>query len=104
QSPPFVNVDLYTVDQPLREAVAANGGGELAGELSGFGRHWGRAEMFDDARLANEIPPVLKGDMVEFHPAYHRFMGESMKAGLHNLTWRADGTRAAAPGEVARAA
>jgi len=104
QSPPFVNVDLYAVDLPLQEAVAANGGGELARELSTFGRHWGRAEMLDDARLANEIPPVLKGEVVEFHPAYHRFMSESMKAGLHSMTWRIDGTRAPAPSEVGRAA
>ena len=26
QSPPYVDVDLYGSDQPLREAVAANGG------------------------------------------------------------------------------
>src|SRR5690349_358744 len=91
QSPPLANIDLYTVDLPLQEAVAANGGGELARELSTFGRHWGRAEMFEDARLANEIPPVLTGEVVEFHPAYHRFMSESMKAGLHNMTWRIEG-------------
>jgi putative acyl-CoA dehydrogenase len=41
---------------------------------------------------------------VEFHPAYHAFMAESIGAGLHASTWRADGRRAAAPAEVARAA
>jgi putative acyl-CoA dehydrogenase len=41
---------------------------------------------------------------VEFHPAYHAFMAESMKAGLHCMTWQADATRAPAPAEVARAA
>jgi putative acyl-CoA dehydrogenase len=112
QSPPFVDVDLYAADLPLQEAVAANGGTAPPAVLSAFGRHWGSASMFEQARLANEYPPKLKTydpkgrrlDVVEFHPAYHRFMAESMKAGLHDMTWRADGTRAPAPAEVARAA
>ena len=112
QSPPFVDVDLYTTDRPLQEAVGANGGTAPASVLSAFGRHWGSASMFEQGRLANEFPARLKTsdakgqrlDIVEFHPAYHRFMAESMKAGLHDMTWRADGTRAPAPAEVARAA
>jgi putative acyl-CoA dehydrogenase len=68
--------------------------------------------MFEAARLANENPPKLKTfdasgfrrDVVEFHPAYHEFMRESIGAGLHAMTWRADGVRASAPAEVARAA
>jgi putative acyl-CoA dehydrogenase len=112
QSPPFVDVDLYATDRPLQEAVTANGGTAPPEVLSAFGRHWGSAEMFEQARLANEYPPKLKTydpkgrrlDVLEFHPAYHRFMAESMKAGLHDMTWRADGARAPAPAEVARAA
>src|SRR5262249_42364818 len=60
QSPPYVNVDLYASDRPLQSAVAANGGGRDAAALSAFGKHWGRAEMFDLARAANENPPELK--------------------------------------------
>ena len=33
QSPPFWDIDLYTVDRPLVEAVAANGGTPL-GDLT----------------------------------------------------------------------
>ena len=52
--------------------------------------------MFEQARLANEYPPRLKtfdakgrrSDTVEFHPAYHRFMAESIAAGLHASTWQ----------------
>ena len=93
QSPPYVDIDLYGSDQPLLRAVAANGGEQEAAALSAFGRRWGTAEMFDLARQANENPPRLrifdpKGarlDQVEFHPAYHRFMTESIAAGLHVL-------------------
>src|SRR5262249_6119484 len=77
QSPPYVDVDLYASDRPLQSAVAANGGARDAAALSAFGKHWGRAEMFDLARAANANPPELKTfdakgfrlDVVEFHPA-----------------------------------
>lgn len=82
QSPPYVDVDLYGSDRPLRDAIIANAGGEHGAALAEFGRQWGRAEMFDLAREANENPPKLRRfdprgyrlDVVEFHPAYHHFM------------------------------
>ena len=43
QSPPFEDVDLFTLDRPLVDAVAVNGGAAAAKELSEFGRHWGSA-------------------------------------------------------------
>ena len=112
QSPPFVDVDLYGVDLPLQEALRANGLRDGAAELSAFGRRWGSAEFAEQARLANENTPKLKTfdtkgfrrDVIEFHPAYHRFMTERIAAGLHAATWNADGTRAAPPAEVACAA
>jgi putative acyl-CoA dehydrogenase len=109
QPPPFWDVDLYALDLPLREAVAANGASGEAAALSAFGRLWGTAAMAEQARLANQNVPELNGDagnagagVVAFHPAYHHFMRESMAAGLHAMTWRPDGTPA--PAEVARAA
>ena len=60
QSPPFVDVDLYEVDRPLADAVAANGGASAHNELSEFGRHWGSAAMAERARLANENTPKLR--------------------------------------------
>jgi putative acyl-CoA dehydrogenase len=41
---------------------------------------------------------------VEFHPAYHLFMTESMGARLHASTWRPDAAPAAPPAQVTRAA
>jgi putative acyl-CoA dehydrogenase len=112
QSPPFADVDLYALDRPLQEAVEANGAGDEAASLSAFGRRWGSAEFAEQARLANEHTPKLKTfdgkgfrrDVIEFHPAYHAFMTESIAAGLHASTWNADGTRARPPAEVACAA
>ena len=104
QAPPLGDVDLFAIDRPLQEAVAANGAGAEAQALTSFGRHWGRAELIEQARLADENPPRLDAGIVEFHAAYHRFMTDSMAAGLHAMTWRADATAEAAPAEVARAA
>src|SRR5215831_3739071 len=112
QSPPYVDVDFYASDRPLQSAVAANGGERDAAALSAFGKHWGTAEMFDLARAANANPPELKAfdakgfrlDVVEFHPAYHHLMAESVAAGLAASTWREDGTPARAPAQVTRAA
>ncbi len=112
QSPPFEDVDLFTVDAPLVAAVAANGGTEAAKELADFGMHWGSAAMAARGRLANENTPKLRTfdsrgnrrDEVEFHPAYHELMAHSAHAGVHNSTWTADGRPAGAPSEVVRAA
>ena len=54
QSPLFEDVDLYGIDRPLIEAVAANNGAYAQQELSEFGMHWGSAAMAERGRLANE--------------------------------------------------
>src|SRR5215208_3022304 len=112
QSPPLEDIDLYAVDRPLAEAVAANGGASAQSELSEFGKHWGSAAMAERGRVANENTPKLrtfdaKGnrrDEVEFHPAYHELMAQSAHAGVHNSTWNADGKPAGGASEVIRAA
>src|SRR5882762_45981 len=112
QSPPFEDIDLFTLDRPLAEAVAANGGASADKELSEFGKHWGSAEMAARGRVANENTPKLRTfdsrgnrrDEVEFHPAYHELMAHSAHAGIHNSTWDLDGKPAGAPSEVVRAA
>src|SRR5262249_52022512 len=111
QSPPYQDVDLFGSDRPLQDAVRANSAGAGAEVLAVFGRRWGSAEMFELGRQANANPPKLhaldaKGfrrDIVEFHPAYHALMAESIAAGLHASSWGADGAPAPAPAQAARA-
>jgi putative acyl-CoA dehydrogenase len=111
QSPPYQDVDLFASDAPLVGAVKANGALDLPA-LSAFGKRWGSAEMFALGRQANENPPKLRAfdakghrsDTVEFHPAYHALMRESIAAGLHASTWTTSGARAPAPAEVLRTA
>ena len=112
QSPPFEDVDLFALDRPLKDAVAANGGASAEQKLSEFGRHWGSAAMAERGRLANENTPKLRTfdargvrrDRVEFHPAYHELMARSAHAGIHNSTWTAQGKPAGGASEVVRAA
>src|SRR3981081_3337209 len=112
QSPPFEDVDLFALDRPLADAVAANGGAQASLELSGFGQHWGSAAMAGGGRVAHEKPPKLRAfdsrgnrrDEVEFHPAYHELMAHSAHAGVHNSTWTADGRPAGDAADVVRAA
>jgi len=111
QSPPYKDVDLFASDRPLQDAVVAFGASDSAA-MSAFGRRWGSAAMLEQARLANSVTPVLRSfdargfrrDVVEFHPAYHTLMTESVREGLHASTWQADGKPAPAPAQVARAA
>jgi len=112
QPPPFEDIDLFTVDRPLVEAVVAFGGAAADLDLAAFGKFWGSATMAQRGREANENTPKLrvfdsKGnrrDEVEFHPSYHEMMGHSAHFGLHNSTWTAQGQPAGAPSEVVRAA
>src|ERR1700704_6339501 len=112
QSPPFEDIDLFALDRPLIDAVAANGGASAAKELTEFGKQWGSAAMAARGRVANENTPKLRTfdargnrrDEVEFHPAYHELMARSAHAGVHNSTWTAQGKPAGGAAEVVRAA
>ncbi|QRG04770.1 acyl-CoA dehydrogenase family protein [Xanthobacter dioxanivorans] len=105
QPPPFADLNLAALDAPLMAAVARDGATD---EILAFGRDWGASEQLALGRLANENPPELHShdgngrrcDIVEFHPAYHALMAQSVCAGLHSSSWdrsdrRGQATRAA---------
>jgi putative acyl-CoA dehydrogenase len=95
QPPPLEDYDLFTADIALQEAVAREGAGWAAEELSEFGRAMGRAEVIEWGALANRNPPILHGydrygaalDTVEFHPAWHEMMRLGVAAGIHASPW-----------------
>jgi putative acyl-CoA dehydrogenase len=114
QSPPFVDVNLFTSDTALQEAVRREGAAQAYENLSAFGGLVGSAASLELGRLANEHPPQLKSfdprgdriDLVEFHPAYHQLMAISTAQGLHCSTWEhlVAGTRPKPGAHVARCA
>jgi putative acyl-CoA dehydrogenase len=97
QAPPLGDVDLFSSNLPLVEAVEREGAewvserasalGRLVGAVGGPQQEWGR--------LANENKPVLRTfdryghriDEVEFHPAWHQLMRMGVEHELHSLPW-----------------
>jgi putative acyl-CoA dehydrogenase len=112
QSPPFEDVNLFTSDRPLLEAVTREGADQAAKRLTVFGAQCGSAEAFARGRLANENTPKLRSfdskgrrlDTVEFHPAYHECMEMSVREGLHCSAWDHLGTPGAVPAPGANVA
>jgi putative acyl-CoA dehydrogenase len=114
QSPPFVDVNLFTSDTALLEAVGREGVAWAYDGLAAFGRLAGSGAALELGRLANEHPPQLESfdaqgrriDHVEFHPAYHQLMAISAAEGLHSATWEhlLTGTSPKPGAHVARAA
>ena len=115
QSPPFENVNLFTSDRALMEAVSREGGGAAITRLTAFGAECGSSAAFERGRLANGNPPRLKTfdskghrlDVVEFHPAYHECMAMSVAEGLHCSPWEqaaSSGANSLAGANVARSA
>lgn len=95
QPPPLEDVNLFTSDSGLQDAVAREGGQGAAAALTEFGAVAGSAEAFERGRLANEYTPKLethdrqgnRRDTVAFHPAYHELMRTSCMQGLHSSVW-----------------
>ncbi len=95
QPPPFEDINLFTSDVALQEAVARAGGASHAKRLSAFGARVGSAEVAEWAMQANRNVPQLKAfdrygrrlDEVEFHPAYHQLMALGLDAGIAASAW-----------------
>lgn len=108
QVAPFADVNLFTCDPALGEALVREGGGAALASLEALGARLGSAATLDLARLANRNEPVLHNfdragrriDEIEFHPAWHALMALLIGEGAHASPWEE-----AAPGaQVARAA
>ncbi|MBU3691862.1 MAG: DNA alkylation response protein, partial [Solirubrobacterales bacterium] len=108
QPPPLADLDLFSTDRPLSEALDREGAGWAKGRAVEFGKLCGSAEVLELGAEANRFPPELKShdrygnrvDEVEFHPSWHRLMGIGVENGLHSLPWTDPGPGA----NVARAA
>ncbi len=108
QAPPFADVNLFSCDTALQEAVAREGAAWSVDALRSLGDQLGRADVLDLGRLANQFSPRLVNfdrhgcriDEVEFHPSWHTVMEMMITAGLHAAPWRAP----VAGAQVARAA
>ncbi len=96
QSAALADVNLFSLDIALQEAIKREGGQAAQARLIRFGELAGSAEASEHSRLANDHPPRLrthddKGrrlDIVEFHPSWHWLMSASADEGLHCGAWQ----------------
>ena len=95
QSTPWADVNLFTTNLPLQDALRLHAPGLGVAGLTALGAEMGSAEMLTHARLANTHKPQLRThdrfghrtDVVEFHPSYHALMGAALRHGLHATPW-----------------
>ena len=96
QTPPLEDVNLFTTDRALMEAVEREGGGHAAEAADSLRRSLRAAPRLSSA--AGSPTSIRRGlrtfdakgrrlDMVEFHPAYHECMEISVGEGLHCSAW-----------------
>ncbi|SMX99506.1 putative acyl-CoA dehydrogenase [Brevibacterium sp. 239c] len=104
QAKPRRDINEYSLNTALVEAVEAYAPHASTPELERIGELVGSADFINDARLANEHGPELKThdewgnriDAIEFHPAYHRIIGEALRSGAHSHAWSYPGPGASA--------
>ncbi len=97
QGTPFSDVNLFTANKPLQDALACWRPGYDREHFHALGAEAGSSAMQAHARLANRHTPVLHShdrfgrrvDQVEFHPSYHALMGSALRHGLHGSPWAA---------------
>ncbi|MCH6469425.1 acyl-CoA dehydrogenase family protein [Sinomonas terrae] len=95
QVPPRMGIDEFSTNTALVDGVRRYGAGWAAGALASIGRLVGSAEFQENARLANLHAPLLRAldrygerlDEVEYHPAYHRILGDAIAHGAHTSSW-----------------
>ncbi|WP_422933831.1 acyl-CoA dehydrogenase family protein [Sinomonas sp. P47F7] len=95
QPPPRVGLDEFSTNAALVDGIRRYGAGWASGALAAAGRLVGSAEFQENARLANLHPPALRAldrygerlDEVEYHPAYHRVLGDAVAHGAHTSAW-----------------
>ena len=84
------NYNLFETDTVLQEILARYGSQDQA-RLTEMGKIVGSAEYYDYAELANKHTPILhafdtrgrRKDFIEFHPAWHKWMGLNRQFDTH---------------------
>lgn len=102
------DINLFSSDQPLHEAVVRENGAWGLSQLNQFGAMAGAASYRQLGDLANRFTPELdthdrfgnRVDLVQYHDSYHQLMNSALTHGLHSSPW----TEPRAGAHVVRAA
>lgn len=95
QVPPRVDLNEFTTNIPLVEAVTYYDAGWALADLNAVGRQVGTAEFQHAAERANRVEPELRThdphgnriDEVEYDPSYSEIIGAAVAAGAHTSAW-----------------
>ncbi|GAA4162845.1 acyl-CoA dehydrogenase family protein [Gryllotalpicola daejeonensis] len=95
QAPDRVDVNEFESNAALVDAVKIWGTDAASALLTEAGALVGSADFQRDAELAGTHEPVLhthdrhgnRIDEVEYHPAYHRVIGDAIARGAHTSAW-----------------
>jgi putative acyl-CoA dehydrogenase len=95
QVPTRVDVDEFSLNVPLVEAVARYDGAWSLDQLGVIGRHVGSEEFQRDAERANRVEPELRThdrfgnriDEVCYDDSYTRIISAAVAAGAHTSAW-----------------
>ena len=95
QPPPLEDLNLFTSDAALKEAVRREGGAWGEDRLTTFGAWLGQKDAQRLGEQANRHGPMLRThdrfghriDEVEFHPAWHDLMSRAVAERIHALPW-----------------
>ena len=99
QATPLENINLFTGDSVLQNAVNVHGGAWASDVLSKCGEEYGSAKTIEQAFQANHNTPTLKThdrygnriESVDFHPAYHSLMSLGKEMQLPSFAWNPQG-------------
>jgi putative acyl-CoA dehydrogenase len=89
------NLNMFSSDTVLQEAVEREGGHWAHEDLNRFGAYIGSADYLELGQLANKYQPELEThdrfghriDLIRFHPSYHALMRTSIEEGIHASHW-----------------
>jgi putative acyl-CoA dehydrogenase len=98
QVPPLQDLDVFSSNLPLVEALEREGGGWARERAAALGLLVGGEPQQLGGRLATENRPQLRThdrygnriDEVEFHPAWHKLMTLGVEHELHSLPWTSE--------------
>ncbi|MBD3896579.1 isovaleryl-CoA dehydrogenase [Halomonas sp. ML-15] len=96
QPPADSDLDLFTLDLPLQEALAREAPEWVARRLAPLGEQVGSRRVQALGEQANRHPPTLRLfdrhgrrlDEVSYHPAYHELMHLACDQGWHAVAWQ----------------
>src|SRR3954470_24466604 len=96
QSVPFEDVNLFELDQPLREGLEREGAGWAVDRARDTGAVAGSAAAVAHGRRAERSGPRLvthdrhghRVDLVDYDPSWHWLLRGAVEREIHSLPWR----------------